>query len=113
MNMFRAHSAYHQKVHDSNCTNEASGIVTVCRSLSCATAKEGQRHLQRVTIPEAEFVQFESWTFWRWAECARNIYGNLINVIWLMNKKFVYQVGNNKELYYDARPTKYHDLFVW
>ena len=24
-----------------------------------------------------------------------------------MNKKFVYQVGNNKKLYYDARPTKY------
>jgi len=27
-----------------------------------------------------------------------------------MNKKFVYQVGNNKKLYYDARPTKYQDL---
>jgi len=26
-----------------------------------------------------------------------------------MNKKFVYQVGNNKKLYYDARPTKYQD----
>jgi hypothetical protein len=24
-----------------------------------------------------------------------------------MNKKSVYQVGNNKKLYYDARPTKY------
>ena len=24
-----------------------------------------------------------------------------------MNKKFVYQVGNKKKLYYDARPTKY------
>ena len=24
-----------------------------------------------------------------------------------MNKKFVYQVGDNKKLYYDARPTKY------
>jgi len=27
-----------------------------------------------------------------------------------MNKKFVYQVGNNKKLYYDARPTKYQDF---
>jgi len=27
-----------------------------------------------------------------------------------MNKKFVYQVGNNKNLYYDAPPTKYQDL---
>jgi len=27
-----------------------------------------------------------------------------------MNKKFVYQVGNNKKLHYDARPTKYKDL---
>jgi hypothetical protein len=26
-----------------------------------------------------------------------------------MNKKFVYQVGNNRKLYYDARPTKYQD----
>ena len=27
-----------------------------------------------------------------------------------MNKKFVYQVGNNKKLYYDARPTEYQDV---
>jgi len=26
-----------------------------------------------------------------------------------MNKKLVYQVGNNKKLYYDARPTEYQD----
>jgi hypothetical protein len=26
-----------------------------------------------------------------------------------MNKKLVYQVSNNKKLYYDARPTKYQD----
>ena len=29
--------------------------------------------------------------------------------VW-MNKKFVYQVGNNKKLYYDARATKYQDV---
>ena len=28
-----------------------------------------------------------------------------------MNKKFVYQVGNKKMLYYDARPTKFQDTF--
>jgi hypothetical protein len=27
-----------------------------------------------------------------------------------MNKKFVFQVGDNKKLYYDARPTKYQVL---
>jgi len=26
-----------------------------------------------------------------------------------MNKKFVYQIGNNKKLYYDARPSKYQE----
>jgi len=26
-----------------------------------------------------------------------------------MNKKFVYQVGNNKKFNYDARPTKYQE----
>jgi len=29
-----------------------------------------------------------------------------------MKKKFVYQAVINKKLYYDARPIKYHDLFV-
>ena len=28
-----------------------------------------------------------------------------------MNKKFVYQIGNNKKVYYDARPTKYQDQY--
>jgi len=40
--MFRAHSAYHQEVNDVNCTYAAPGIVTLCKWLSCATAKEGQ-----------------------------------------------------------------------
>jgi len=29
-----------------------------------------------------------------------------------MNKKLVYQVGNNKKLYYGARPTKYQNTLV-
>jgi len=29
-----------------------------------------------------------------------------------MNRKFVHQVGNNKKLYYDARPTKYQDVHI-
>jgi len=51
--MFRAHSAHHQEVIDVNCTCAASGIVT-------AVAQD--RHLQRVTKPEAAHVQFTSMT---------------------------------------------------
>jgi len=39
--MFRAQSAHHQEVNDANCTYAASGIVTLCKWPSCATAKEG------------------------------------------------------------------------
>ena len=39
--MFRAQSAHRQEVHDANCTYAASGIVTLCKRPSCATAKEG------------------------------------------------------------------------
>jgi hypothetical protein len=38
--MFRAQSAHHQEVNDANCTYAACGIVTLCKRLSCATAKE-------------------------------------------------------------------------
>jgi len=38
--MFRAQSAHHQEVNDVNCTYAASGIVTLCKWPSCATAKE-------------------------------------------------------------------------
>ena len=66
--MFRAHSAHHQEVNDANCTYAASGNVTLCKWLSCATAKEPSlavaqdSHLQRVTLPEAAYVQFASLT---------------------------------------------------
>ena len=43
--MFRAQSAHHQGVNDAN-----------CRSPTLAVAQDG--HLQRVTIPEAAYVQF-------------------------------------------------------
>jgi len=39
--MFRAQSAHHQEVNDANCTYSASGIVTLCKRPSCATAKAG------------------------------------------------------------------------
>jgi hypothetical protein len=39
--MFRVHSVHHQEVHDANFTHAASGIVTLCKLLSCTTAKEG------------------------------------------------------------------------
>jgi hypothetical protein len=54
--MFRAQSAHHQEDNDADCKCAVSGIVTLCKWLSCATAKES-----------------------------------------VMNKKFVYQVGNNKK----------------
>jgi len=38
--MFQAQSTHHQEV-DVNCTYAASGIVTLCKWPSCATAKEG------------------------------------------------------------------------
>jgi hypothetical protein len=61
--MFREQSAHHQEVNDANCTYAASGIVTLCKWPSCATAKFAQDgHLQRVTIPEAAYVQFASLT---------------------------------------------------
>jgi len=72
--MFRAHSAHHQEVHDANCKYAASGIVTLCKWLSCATSTLAQdSHLQRVTIPETAYLQFARWTSWWWAECARNM----------------------------------------
>ena len=37
--MFRAQSAHHQEVNDAKCTYAASGIVTLCKWLSCASAK--------------------------------------------------------------------------
>jgi len=50
-----------------NCVYAASGIVTVCRWLSCAPVKEEffstgaqYSHLQRVTIPEAAYIQLRS-----------------------------------------------------
>jgi len=39
--MFRVRSAHHQEVNDVNCTYATSGIVTLCKWPSCATAKEG------------------------------------------------------------------------
>ena len=39
--MFQAQSAHHEEVNDANCTYAASGIVTLCKWPSCATAKEG------------------------------------------------------------------------
>jgi len=40
--VFRAQSAHYQEVNDANCTYAASGIVTLCKWPSCATAKESQ-----------------------------------------------------------------------
>jgi hypothetical protein len=60
--MFQAQSAHHQEVNDANCTYAASGIVTLCKWLSFATAVAKDGRLQRMTIPEAAYVQFASLT---------------------------------------------------
>ena len=39
--MFWVQSTHHQEVNDANYTYAASGIVTLCKWLSCTTAKEG------------------------------------------------------------------------
>ena len=49
--MFRAHSAHHQEVNDVKCTYAASGIVTLCKWLSCATAKERLNELNNKMVP--------------------------------------------------------------
>ena len=49
----------------------ASDCLVQPLSPSLAVAQDG--HLQRVTIPEAEYVQSASLTSWWWAECARNM----------------------------------------
>ena len=103
LHMFRVQSAHHQEVNNANCTYAASGIVTLCKWPSCATtpslavAQDG--HLQRVTIPEAAYLQSASLTSWWWADCVRNMWRNLIlcNLCeWTM--KFLYQDGNNKKV---------------
>jgi len=38
--MFREQSADHQEVNDANCTYAATGIVTLYKWPSCATAKK-------------------------------------------------------------------------
>jgi len=45
-------------------------------SPSLTVAQDG--HLQRMTIPEAAYVQFASLTSWWWADCAGNMYRNLL-----------------------------------
>ena len=55
--MFRAQSAHHQEVNDANCTYAASGT-----SFSASDRLVQDGHLQRVTIPEAAYVQFASLT---------------------------------------------------
>ena len=39
--MFQAQSAHHREVDDANCTYAASGIITLCKRLSCATFLSG------------------------------------------------------------------------
>jgi len=95
-----------------HCLRQTSGArwqkYSSYSSLSLAVAQDG--HLQRVTIPEAAYVQSASLTSWWWADCARNMQRNLIlyNLCeWTRN--LCIKLVIIKKLYYDARPTKYQD----
>jgi len=49
--MFRAQFAHHKEFSDANCTYAASGIVTLCKWPSCATAKEGYNKSMEHKMP--------------------------------------------------------------
>ena len=63
-----------------NCIYAASGIVTLCRWLSCAPVKKDS-HLQRVTIPEAADIQLRRRPLEDEQGNARNMQRILINVL--------------------------------
>ena len=48
-------------------------IVHMQPLVSSLSASDPDGHLQRVTIPEAAYVQFASLISWWWADCARNM----------------------------------------
>jgi hypothetical protein len=104
--MFRAQSAHHQEVNEVNCTYAASGIVTLCKWLSCSTAKDGLflSSCTRRWLAESEdtrgcicticFVDLLMMSGLRSKHVEEF---NFILFMW-MDKKFVYQVGNNKKV---------------
>jgi hypothetical protein len=67
--MFRTHSAHHQELHDANCTYAASGIVTLCKWLSCVTAEEvlPQRLHKTVTCKEWRYQRLHMYNLRRGA----------------------------------------------
>jgi len=67
------------------CIHAASGIVTLCRWLSCAPVEKGAQdsHLQRVTIPEAAYIQIQRRPPEDEQGNARNMYRILINVLYI------------------------------
>ena len=94
--MFPSPSAHHQEVNEANCTYAASGIVI----LSCATASGCTRRSlaesddTRGCICTICFVDFLMMSGLRSKHVEEF---NLMYFVW-MNKKFVYQIGNNKKV---------------
>ena len=65
-------------------------VVHMQPLVSSLSAGDCLVHLQRVTMPEAAYVQFASLTSCWWAECAQNMYRNLIySNLCKLTKKFV------------------------
>ena len=113
--MFRAQSAHHQEVNDVNCTYAASGIVTLCKWLSCATAKEGLQHLciKLVIIKKFKlcYVQTSNIVLGQVSKLAVHFYtdftSRLLKQIWL----FPYPYG----FYNPVRihGMKINDMILW
>jgi hypothetical protein len=74
-----------------NCIYAASGIVTLCRRLSCAPVKKESffltgaqdSYLQRVTIPELACIQLRRRPPENEHDNARNMQRILINVLYI------------------------------
>jgi len=102
--MFRAQSAHHQEVKDANCTYAVSGIVTLCKWPSCATAKDGLSSCTRRSLTESDDSRGCICTIcvvdFLMMGGLRSKHVEEFNLMWFvwMNKKFVYQVGNNKKV---------------
>ena len=62
-----------QIVHMHPLVSSLSASDRLVQPLRKELAVAQDSHLQRVTIPEAAYVQFTSLTSWWWAECVRNM----------------------------------------
>ena len=80
---FEHYPAHLQEVYVRNCIYAASGIVTVCRYERSFLTGAQDSHLQRVTIPEAAYIQLRRRPPEDEQGNARNMQRILINVLYV------------------------------